>query len=897
MKTKRFHFWSLLTLLAFSITAIGCSDDDDPVVPAPEPSKPVLQVESATIETAATAGECTMNFVLTNPAEGNVLASASVDWIDGISVEQASRADIGGEMQHGKVKFSVKENASAEAREGKITLTYPNAADAQFTVRQLVAGDEPAPELNLNAHAGDKEGNNGSSTLTFMFSSEQAVAAKYATMDSAKLAGTDLEAFVNEMGEDATKEMIKAANEGDCEIVVTNLQADNAYTFVCEVKAENGKKTLKSIEAKTLKGGEPQPGAFDVRCEGWAGNAMKNYIDVQVTFNLQCSVAKAGSYVIYTTADADAALSKKSILDLLNTDGTAFPEEYILDIMTDMGTMITATDLTPETSYTFLYELRNAAGEQVWGRCDAATGKISSSSDPDGPQVIAESWAGDKNKQKVSQAFTFKVQSPEATYFKFGLFTKADVDEYIEQGYVASLEELINGFAQSILEPMELDELRGKGYYVVNDGAYPSTSYSLVYLAMNEAGKSTYGRCDVTTKAMGEGEGDAPVIELRAVAGDADGNHTDTAITVAFKCTSQDAMAAKCSLYPTAKLDETLAQMSLEDIILNYGTALAEDHLLLLNGEGYTISVSEGIEPDHSYSFVGLALNANNKYSVGRKDVRTTKNGESPAPQPEPSGDLDLQFTAQYDQSADMVRVEMKCLTQNADKGYIGTLLTSQVDKIISENGSLENYFFDLAIPYGATYELSAANLADANASGFQYMMGSVEGLEKEIDYTLVGIVTNPAGARCLKTAQVMYGNESGKLPDGGGDEPGGETGEGPTLELMVLSGNMEQTKFGRAICFGVACTSADATAADYMVYMAADVDGAINGAGFSLEQILDALGTTKIEGRDLDAMNGQGFIKEISQGITPQTDYAVIVRASNAKGKTIVRKDVNSSK
>ena len=329
MKTRRFYLWSLLTLLAFSVSAIGCSDDDDPVVPAPETSKPELQLEKASMEVAATAGEYTMNFVLANPAEGNVLASASVDWIDAVSVEQASRADVGGEMQHGKVKFTVKENTSAEGREGKITLTYPNAADASFAVRQLGAGEQPAPELNLNAHAGDAEGNNGSSILTFMFSSEQATAAKYATMESAKLEGVNLEEFIGGMGEDATAEMIQAANEGDCEIVVENLKADNAYTFVCEVKAENGKKTLKSIEAKTLKATEPepQPGAFDVRCEGWAGNMYNDFTDSQITFNLQSSEAKNGSFVVFEKSDADNALQNKTIAEVVATNGEAFPEQ------------------------------------------------------------------------------------------------------------------------------------------------------------------------------------------------------------------------------------------------------------------------------------------------------------------------------------------------------------------------------------------------------------------------------------------------------------------------------------------------------------------------------------------------------------------------------------------
>ncbi len=135
--------WSIMTVLAFSVTAVGCSDDDD-VKPAPAPGPdssdkvPVLALSGSTLEMAAEGGEASMAFTVENPVEGvTPKASCGSGWLQNIN------AELNGDK--GRVVFTATKN-EGEAREATVTLRYQGAESVNFTVKQVAAGTKPEPE-------------------------------------------------------------------------------------------------------------------------------------------------------------------------------------------------------------------------------------------------------------------------------------------------------------------------------------------------------------------------------------------------------------------------------------------------------------------------------------------------------------------------------------------------------------------------------------------------------------------------------------------------------------------------------------------------------------------------------------------------------------------------------
>ena len=96
-----------------------------------EPSAPVLTITETTI--SADDGLGIVHYSITNPIEGaEITATTDAKWID---------TDLDTTTE-GEIQFLVEENTDAEAREGKITFHYPNAADQTVTVKQAGVGGD-----------------------------------------------------------------------------------------------------------------------------------------------------------------------------------------------------------------------------------------------------------------------------------------------------------------------------------------------------------------------------------------------------------------------------------------------------------------------------------------------------------------------------------------------------------------------------------------------------------------------------------------------------------------------------------------------------------------------------------------------------------------------------------
>lgn len=95
---------------------------------------PVLRA-NAPSQMAATGGEASFTYTLTNPKDGQeITAESNVAWISNIVLGE------------GTVTYSVAENTTEEAREGMITLSYEGIDDVAVTISQAAAAGEGGGE-------------------------------------------------------------------------------------------------------------------------------------------------------------------------------------------------------------------------------------------------------------------------------------------------------------------------------------------------------------------------------------------------------------------------------------------------------------------------------------------------------------------------------------------------------------------------------------------------------------------------------------------------------------------------------------------------------------------------------------------------------------------------------
>lgn len=103
------------------------TDDNDNIVKVWK-DKSVLEVSPASLEFVADGGELTLNFTVTNPAEGeSVAVTPSASWLS-VKSSNASSAVV-----------SALKNTESEAREAELTLTYADAETVTVKVSQAAA--------------------------------------------------------------------------------------------------------------------------------------------------------------------------------------------------------------------------------------------------------------------------------------------------------------------------------------------------------------------------------------------------------------------------------------------------------------------------------------------------------------------------------------------------------------------------------------------------------------------------------------------------------------------------------------------------------------------------------------------------------------------------------------
>lgn len=114
-------------------------------------AEPVLELSQSTVTIGAAGGSGSVSYKVTNPVSGakpSVKAEEN-NWVSDIAVSDKA------------ITFNVAENMETASRSVKLTVSYPNAKETEFTIEQAAAEPVPAiklPELEDNAYAVAGEG-------------------------------------------------------------------------------------------------------------------------------------------------------------------------------------------------------------------------------------------------------------------------------------------------------------------------------------------------------------------------------------------------------------------------------------------------------------------------------------------------------------------------------------------------------------------------------------------------------------------------------------------------------------------------------------------------------------------------------------------------------------------
>ncbi len=129
MKIINKFMWALLPLMSVALLA-AC--EEDPTEPnTNDPNAPAITLEKSVLEVAASAGDYTVTYTLTNAIDGEVIsATSSADWV---TTDTATA---------GIIKVSVTSN-SGDTREATIEVSYKGAQNKQIKVKQADAGEIP----------------------------------------------------------------------------------------------------------------------------------------------------------------------------------------------------------------------------------------------------------------------------------------------------------------------------------------------------------------------------------------------------------------------------------------------------------------------------------------------------------------------------------------------------------------------------------------------------------------------------------------------------------------------------------------------------------------------------------------------------------------------------------
>ena len=358
---------------------------------------------------------------------------------------------------------------------------------------------------------------------------------------------------------------------------------------------------------------------------------------------------------------------------------------------------------------------------------------------------------------------------------------------------------------------------------------------------------------------------------------------TDTNITVLFTLEegSVAAVSAKDLLAATSTVEGWLASgASYEDIIDEKGVAFKLEELEDLNGDGVGWYYNN-LTPGTSYTSISKVTGADGKSTVVHKTLSTTGGGSAGN-----GPDLEIVMVAGNGQGANTdTKMLVGFLVTGNPPAASGRYLfapTAAIEQVIANGGTYEGI-----VDYADNnpYIFTAEDLTELNSeNGVGWIYGTAEKpLTPSTSYTVICKVTDAAGNSTVDHKAVST------------TAAGGETTEGPSLEIVLAAGNGQGANTDTKMLVGF-LVSGNPTAASgrYLFAPTAAVEQVIaNGATY--EDIVDNDKNnpsifTADDLTKLNSENGVGWIYGTAEKpLTPSTSYTAICKVTDADGNSTV--------
>ncbi len=736
---KKNYLWSLLTLLAISISAVGCSDDDEVVTPpVPEGDAPVLTLGSETLEAGAQEGKFEFAFTVENATEAKATAEADVEWIKDVVIKE-SRTSF-----DGVVAFTVAANDTDKVREGRITVKYTGAKDAVYTVKQSAKGEEPKPEFEkvpgkineLNAAAfryfiWDYEAN----PAKFVFKGDKPcivdVGAEWC--GPCQQMKPVLEKLAAEFKDQIDFFYVNVDKEPELAKDILNVTGYPTFIFV-PMKGEparaNGLMSEQIIrdliDANLLHPEEsydPTIKGPEMANEYWAGDADKRYTHMRITAFLKCTSKDAVTVkvCVYKREALDQFLKEYTIYSLVNKYGQGMESE-VIDLINGEGTPVVAQTM-PGDTHVFIIMARNANGGVTIEQHEVTN--TEDYSEPIDFQAACQDETGHN--------ILLYVKSGCAKDIRVGCITKTDYLKFTEQGEktedILMKEGCFYHFA-----PEEVEKaVSVSGCIVEWTSCIPGISYMCLGMVKDAEGNIYTKEQEVVTR--GETPVDPDALKLPEVSISLDSKSGEKMVNYTVQCLTNDAAKGAMLLLPTEQINSAIVSATLEDLMTTSSEAVAfsSEDLVAVNNGGKTGTKTCDKE---RYTLIVDVANAAGGRVVRRADHQLNRKG---APELNLRGACD-----EYE-----MRCTAYCTTHDAVSASIAVVASSDLMAMFSKGETYESVCEQMG------EVMDADNLGWLNNEGNNFALDMAE-LPAQTRYTWIVDVKNEAGMRTTQSVETV---------------------------------------------------------------------------------------------------------------------------------------------
>ena len=915
MKLKS-YLWSLLALLALSVSFTACSDDDDDVKdPTPGPDTPTelsfqlnvsnISAHAADLEIIPSNNEETYYADLLEASE---IAGLSTDQqiIDYITPSIEAGDEVSGRQFIPAAFFEdLPLNAETEyvlfalgCKDGKVTTK--KIAVKHFTTLAEGQNPEPQPEQGPEVSlTGAYLAETGEIAYTVKCLSHDAASAAYVVAPQAMIDEILAESSMDQLlaeGQPFAEDWIAALNmETGLRLAVGKAQgveAGQTWTMIVEVKnAENGR-TVKRADCKA-EGTAPEPeGPITLLVEGYAGDRQGQNGDKYISLYMQCPTKNAVSayYVFGGTTLINEMISESSVEAFVSEYGqnlTDLIPSAVNELNGDAPFMMEVgpeSGITPNTSFSWYLKASDAEGHTTIKWVDIKTEAASTAG---APMVEMQGYITDANKI----AFAARCTSQDASSARIAILDKAEYDRF--RGAGNSFTDLMDAVGDGATQfaPEWLTYLNSTDGISLDVTDYQEgLVLGAVLEVLNENGGKTFRYADNDGGQDGEMIGGSTDVDPEKPEGalelymDGSYNYEEGRIFLTLQCVTGDATEGYVAILPTSALEPMLQSYTLEQVVgmaIDQGAAaiLAPEQLEALNGQGLTMQADDtmGLQDNEKYSFLLLVRNIDGASNAAREDVIY--------------GTAGIEESLVYELSHDEFKQKIWDYTSHIQYEFAGSKAT------VLEFGATWCSGCQFSLPvleklakeYEGRVEFYSSDV-DNDPQSYQMMGGLVEGsgipliffIDANGKYTAVrGVDNNMAAIEKLfrQKVEAIVAVEPEVKP-----EPNPQPEAGPLN--YTLSGKCVEKDNVLYAQLTMQCLSQDCSKASY-IWAEKMIFDKYNKGYDSLEAYLDDQWLSDLTAEQLAAFNSTGFVYEYGEDtffIADKT-YTFVLDAHTADG------------